>query len=293
MTQIRDFRSVSSVVKGSILPIHVDEACSTRRDGVAVIAPGLPRDRSVCGDLDEFELDRLTGRSSGNDEPVRIVGRQHRSYSALPQRRPITEFHRVSGQKNVVAHLRRRRIVDRKRDRNELGRQHGELNRLATEVVEQRLRAARPEWTVVPVQSNETLAKKSASGTPWFSFTGNVKEDLQRIAHDTDADLVFAVVDTTQENSPGRGVGIWMRALSKDSSGTALVHAHVLLVLVDKNGTEITNRGGSNASVKASELGLNYDLSSLKDPQVQQRVSEAMRKQLETSLTAAAKHMGY
>jgi hypothetical protein len=171
--------------------------------------------------------------------------------------------------------------------------QRGELNRLATQVVEQRLHAARPEWTIVPVQSNETLAKKSASGTPWFSFTGNVKEDLQRIAHDTDADLVFAVVDTTQENSPGRGVGIWMRALSKDSPGTALVHAHVLLVLVDKNGTEITNRGGSNASVPATELGLNYDLSSLKDPQVHQRVSDAMRKQLETALTAAAKHMGY
>jgi hypothetical protein len=171
--------------------------------------------------------------------------------------------------------------------------QHGELNRIATDVIEQRLRAARPEWTVVPVQSNEALAKKSASGIPLFSFTGNVKEDLQRIARDADADLVFAVIDVTRENSFGRGVGVWTRALSKDSVGRALVHAHVLLVLVDRNGAEITNRGGSDANVLASELGLNYDLSSLKDPQVQERVSASMRKQLGVALTEAATNMGY
>jgi hypothetical protein len=171
--------------------------------------------------------------------------------------------------------------------------QRGELNRLATEVIGERLRNARPQWAVVPVQPNQELAKKSASGTPWITFTGNVKEDLQRIARDADADLVFAVIDTTRENSPGRGVGIWMRAVSKDSLGNALVHAHVLLVLVDRNGTEITNRSGSDANVPASELGLNYDLSSLEDPQVQQRVSAAMRKQLGTALTEAARNMGY
>jgi hypothetical protein len=171
--------------------------------------------------------------------------------------------------------------------------QHGELNRIAIDAIEQRLRAARPEWTIIPVQPNEALAKKSNSGTPWTSFTGNVKEDLQRIAHDANADLVFAVIDTTRENSSGRGVGVWMRALSKDSLGSALVHAHVLLMLVDRNGTEITNRSGSDANVLASELGLNYDLSSLKDPQVQERVSASMRKQLGIALTEAAKHMGY
>ena len=171
--------------------------------------------------------------------------------------------------------------------------QHGELNRLATQLIEQRLHAARPDWIVVPVHSNQALAQKSAIGTRWMSSTGNVKEDLQRVARDTDADLVFAIVDTTRENSPGRGMGIQMRALSKDSLGSAQVHAHVLLVLVDKNGTEITNRSGSDAKVNASELGLNYDLSSLQDTQVQQRVSEALREQLRVALTEAARSMGY
>jgi len=171
--------------------------------------------------------------------------------------------------------------------------QDGQLNRLATSIIEQRLRAARPEWNVVPVPPDAALSKKIASGVSWSSFTGKVKEDLQRIAQETGADFVFAVIDTTWENSPGRGVGIRMRALSKDSSGSALVHAHVLLVLLDKNGTEITARGGTEMTMPASELGLNYDLSSLHDPQVQQRVGAAMRKQLEDALTQAAAGMGY
>jgi hypothetical protein len=48
-----------------------------------------------------------------------------------------------------------------------------------------------------------------------------------------------------------------------------------------------------DANVLASELGLNYDLSSLKDPQVQERVSASMRKQLGIALTEAATNMGY
>lgn len=171
--------------------------------------------------------------------------------------------------------------------------QHGELNRLATNVIEQRLHAARPDWTIVPVPTDAALAKKSASGTPWVSFTGNIKEDLQRAARDADADLVFAIIDTTQENSPGRGVGIQTRSLSKSMPGSAVVHAHVLLVLVDRNGTELTRRGGSDGRVSASDLGLNYDLSSLQDTQVQQRVSTALREQLRVALTEAAQSMGY
>jgi len=171
--------------------------------------------------------------------------------------------------------------------------QQGELNRTAISVVEQQLHSARPDWTLVPVPADQALAKKNNSSISWTAFTGNVKEDLQRIARDTGADLVFAVVDTTRENSNGRGVGIWIRALSKESLGNALVHAHVLLVLVDKNGTEITVRSGSDGNVPVSELGLNYDISNFKDPQVQERVSAAMRKQLGIALSEAAARMGY
>lgn len=84
--------------------------------------------------------------------------------------------------------------------------------------------------------------------------------------------------------------------ISKESLGNALVHAHVLLtllVLVDKNGTEITVRSGSDGNVAVSELGLNYDVSNIKDPQVQERVSAAMRKQLGIALSEAATRMGY
>lgn len=171
--------------------------------------------------------------------------------------------------------------------------QRGELNRVATSVIEQRLHAARPDWKIVPVPLDPALVKKSNGAIPWTSFTGSVKEDLQRIARDADADLVFAVVDTTRENSTGRGVGISTRSLTRDSAGMALVHAHVLLVLAGRDGIEITNRSGADVTVPGTELGLNYDLSSLKDPQVQERVSAALRKQLEVALNGAAAHMGY
>ena len=171
--------------------------------------------------------------------------------------------------------------------------QDGALNRLAVDVVAQRVRAARPGWTVVPVALDPAMVKKSNGAIPWTSFTGSVKEDLQRIARDADADLVFAVVDATRENSPGRGVGISTRVLTRDSAGSALVHAHVLLVLASRDGTEITNRGGPDAHMPATDLGLNYDLSSLEDPQVRDRVSTALRKQLGIALTEAATNMGY
>lgn len=171
--------------------------------------------------------------------------------------------------------------------------QQGELNRIAINVVEQRLHATRPGWEVVAVPPDEALAKKSSSGTPWLSFTASVKEDLVRIASDADADFVFAVIDVTRENSPGRGVGVWMRAISKNSLGNALLHAHVMLVLVDRNGTELMRSTGSDGNVPASELGLNYDLSTLQDAKVQAQVSAAMRKQLGSALTEAAKHIGY
>jgi hypothetical protein len=171
--------------------------------------------------------------------------------------------------------------------------QYGELNRIAISVIEQHLHVERPEWTILPIKPDDALTKKNNGSVSWSGFTGNVKEDLQRIARDNDADLVFAVVDTRRENSNGRGVGVWLRATSKDSLGNALVHAHVLLVLVDKNGNEITNRSGADGNVPASELGLNYDLSSLKDPQVQERVSTAMRAQLRQALSTAVKYMGY
>lgn len=211
-------------------------------------------------------------RSAENDKGVKKVA----VVSMLNERAPVVHV-------GMTVFNNDRTILDQK----------GELNLFAINVLEQRLHAARPVWEVVAVPPDEALAKKSNSGTPWVSFTASVKEDLVRIAREADADFVFAVVDVTRENSPGRGVGVWMRAISKSSVGSALVHAHVMLVLVDRNGTEIMRSTGSDGTVSASELGLNYDLSTLQDAKVQAQVSAAMRKQLGIALTEAAGHIGY
>lgn len=171
--------------------------------------------------------------------------------------------------------------------------QRGALNRTAQEVLAQRLRAARPGWNVVEVKPDPALAKKLNSGSPWVSATDRVKDELQASARDTGADLVFAIIDTTMENVPGRGMGIRTVGFTRTSALTAHIHAHIKLVLLDKNAQAIRFGGGPNSSMPAADLGLNYDLSSLKDPTVEQRVAEAIRKQLATAITAAATSMGY
>ncbi len=174
--------------------------------------------------------------------------------------------------------------------------QQGELNRLANQIVKKHLRDKRPNWVIKDstITSQALLNKEKAGGIAWNSFTGNISNDLREIAQATGADLIFVVMDTNQENAPGRGVGIWFRALGSSSASKALVHAHVLLALVDKDGKELTRRGGASpVEVPASELGLTYDLSSLKDPEVSRRVSETLKKQLSASLELATTRMGY
>ena len=93
-----------------------------------MITARFPRYRAICCDLNELELDRLPGWNSRNDEPVRIIRRQHRTHRAVPRRRPVSELNRVPGQKDVVTDLRWRGIIDSKHDRNEFGSQHRVLN---------------------------------------------------------------------------------------------------------------------------------------------------------------------
>src|SRR5688572_12865520 len=65
--------------RNSVLPVDVDEARAARRDGVGVVGSRLPRDRAVRGYLDELELERLARGDAGVDDPVRVVGREHRA----------------------------------------------------------------------------------------------------------------------------------------------------------------------------------------------------------------------
>ncbi|OFA00742.1 hypothetical protein DUPY_23940 [Duganella phyllosphaerae] len=171
--------------------------------------------------------------------------------------------------------------------------QKGELNRTALRVVEERLHAARPQWSIVAVPTDAALAAKLNDGIPWVSFTNRVKPELLAIARDTGADLVFVMLDTTSDNTQARGMGIRTRTMNKDNVGNAMVHARIMLALLDKNGEEIRRAGGPDGSVPAAEIGLNYDLSSLQDPAVEQRAAAAIRKQLEATLIEATTSMGY
>lgn len=112
------------------MPVDVDEAGATRRNGVGVITAGLPGHGAVCGDFYELELDGLSRRNGSDNKPVRIVRRQHGPDGCVPGCRPVTEFNSISRQKDIVAHLRRRGIVDGERDRNEFRSEHRVLDRV-------------------------------------------------------------------------------------------------------------------------------------------------------------------
>lgn len=196
--------------------------------------------------------------------------------SLLEEKTPVVHF-------GLTVFNNDRKVIDQK----------GELNRTALRVVEQRLQAARPQWAIVAVPFDAALAAKMSDNIPWVSFTNRVKPELQAIARETGADLVFVMLDTTSDTTQARGMGIRTRTMNKDNVGNAMVHARIMLALVDKNGEEIRRAGGADGSVPAADIGLNYDLSSLQDPAVEQRAAAAIRKQLETTLKEAATNMGY
>lgn len=171
----------------------------------------------------------------------------------------------------------------------------GELNKIAVAVVESRLKVARPAWVVKP--SNADGAKLSqkfgGAGISWSSHTGTIKSDLAALANSAGVDALFVVIDTALENERGKGVGVVLRALP-GMEPSALIHANVLVVLVDRSGNEITNRIGSGSTTtRASELGLTVDLGSLGQPEVQKALQEQWRAKLSANTTMAMERMGY
>src|SRR5437660_12747440 len=93
-----------------------------------MIVACLPGYCAVSCNLYELELDRLPGRHARVQEPVRIVGWEHWADRAIPGRAPIAQFNCVTGEKNIVTSLRRRRVVNWQGDRNQFRAQHGVLN---------------------------------------------------------------------------------------------------------------------------------------------------------------------
>lgn len=174
--------------------------------------------------------------------------------------------------------------------------QGGALNRIALGTIETRLRAARPAWVIKDSGADPVaLGDKLRKGGMSFGggFTSNVKEDLVAITRKTGADALFVIVDTTSENAPGRGVGMVLRALP-GLSPRAILHSRVLLILVDKNGNEVTNRNASiEVSKPASELALTGDLDSLDRADNRAKISQLLQQQLPVGLNAAAGYLGY
>lgn len=171
----------------------------------------------------------------------------------------------------------------------------GELNTMATTLIESRLKSARPGWAVKPsgVDSAELSQKFRDAGVSWSSHTGTIKADLAAAANSAGADALFVVIDTSLENERGKGVGAILRALP-GLEPSALVHANVLVVLVDRAGNEITNRMGSGSTVvKGTELGLTPDLASLAQPEVQAALKGQWRAKLATNVAMAMERMGY
>src|SRR5437016_12703441 len=93
-----------------------------------MIVACLPGYCAASCNLYELELDSLPGRHARVQEPVRIVRWEHWTDRPVPGRAPIAQFNCVTGEKNIVTSLRRRRVVNCKGDRNQFRGQQGVLN---------------------------------------------------------------------------------------------------------------------------------------------------------------------
>jgi len=65
----------------------------------------------------------------------------------------------------------------------------GALNKLATEVVEQRLKTSRPNWVIRNAMADpaDLVQKHRPRGGSWHGFVGNIKQELKEIAERSDA----------------------------------------------------------------------------------------------------------
>lgn len=171
----------------------------------------------------------------------------------------------------------------------------GALNRIATEVAEQHLRARRPDLALRSTTADaQALARKNTRTMPFAKVTANVSDDLRAIAKASDADLLFVILDIARSNRPGRGVGVVLQHVPLQGK-KAYVHAHLQLVLIDRNGKEISNSsgGGGGKIVSPSDLGLRKGLDAMSDTAVREKVTRAMQKNLKEIVEQAATSLVY
>ncbi len=177
--------------------------------------------------------------------------------------------------------------------------QTGSLNLFAIETVEAQLHKSRPDWQIKNARDDvaSLLLAKKAAGVSWSTQVSSYQKELAALANKLDVDWMFVVVDTAFDNNPGRGVGVRLRTMSLSNVKDATVHAICLVVLVDRNGKEITNRWAgpelAYTTVPAFNVGIDYDLAQVATPAVQEKIKSLMRERAKASLEAATKFMGY
>jgi hypothetical protein len=171
-----------------------------------------------------------------------------------------------------------------------------DLNRLAVQTVEGRLRRARPDWVIVPSGTDpQALAVKAARPALNF-YPDEVSSELVAIAKRTEADALFLVIPLTEARmTPGRGVGALVNTTPGLESKLQL-QAYVALRLVDAKGEQLSlGTTGKDwiIAVPANALGVSDDLATLESTNVRDRVSNALRRQLVNGLNTASSTMGY
>ena len=159
--------------------------------------------------------------------------------------------------------------------------QGGKLNDIAIETTTQHLKASHPTWTV--------KVANAKSATPLG------EAELAALARSLDVDQVFVINGTSNENSPGYGVGIVVRALGFEPKFIT-VHSFISLTVTDRNAKTVFFRnfvGDGTKAVEASKLGLKGDLSTLNDPDVRDKVSAALQARTRESIDAILTSANY
>lgn len=174
--------------------------------------------------------------------------------------------------------------------------QGGALGKAAVGAAERRLASARPTWTFRDATAESAaLRAKYADKGFWVPDRKQLPADLAQIATRLNADALFLIEGRSNENMPGRGVGVIGRnPFSFSTLKTATVHAHLSVALVGRDGKDINGRSAYPFSlIPAAELGLTYELDTLDDPSVKERLGRALATEAEKAVNEALGRLGY
>lgn len=165
--------------------------------------------------------------------------------------------------------------------------QEGAVSRTAVETIARRLKAARPNWQIVPADTDlVALGAKSKDGL--------AASDLAAILQRSGADAAFVVADAYQDTAArGAGVGAALRKLP-GIDPHVVIRAHVRVEIVARNGDRLNGAMGSETPlIKASDFGVTDELSTVHAPEAGANLSRAMHDELVRDLDAALQRMGY